>query len=94
MIKYFCDLCGKPAMESAPNLRVDFLDKSWHGAKPIAGTPSVVDGWWTPSIEAQVVFQAHDFQHNKRPHCPDIRAGCAASLLLKMSIQLEAIKQE
>lgn len=90
MVKHFCDLCGKPAMEFWPELRVDFPEQTWRGVKSEPGSIGVVDGNWTPHITARVIFEAHDTQRSVRNHNPDICAFCVAELLTKMSAGLVA----
>jgi hypothetical protein len=85
MIKHFCDLCGNPAVDAWPRLRVAFPNMEWRGTKSDPGSISNVDGTWTPYVEARVVFDAHDMPRSMRSHNPDICAPCIVELLRKMA---------
>ncbi len=86
MTKRFCDLCGKPAVDFWPKLRVDFPDQTWRGTK--SEGISCVDGTWTPHVEARLSFEVHEMPDSRqiRPHNPDLCGYCVADLLMKMSI--------
>ena len=88
MTKKFCDLCGDPAAEHLPTLRVTFPEMQWRGTKHDPGSLACVDGNWTPYVEGRMVFDAYDMPRSTRSHVPDLCCNCMASLLLKMSNSL------
>ncbi len=94
MTKIFCDLCGNPALNIWPSMRVDFPEKTWRGTK--SEGISNVDGNWTPHIKARVIFEAHDMPDSRqiRSHNPDLCGGCLANLLMQMSVDLKKRQTE
>lgn len=85
MTKNFCDLCGEPAKESPPTLRVEFPNMVWRGAKFELGHISSTDGTWVPFVEARIVFEAKDMPSNHYAFHPDLCCKCIANLLHNMA---------
>lgn len=88
MTKQFCDLCGNPALNNMPEMKVAFPEKAWSGCKTTSGNISVTEGTWTPYVSARVVFESHDTPRSVTSRCYDLCGNCIAGLLKKMAAEL------
>ena len=92
MIKHFCDLCGKPAIEQWPEMRAEFPEKAWSGSKSESGSIGCVEGRWTPYVSARIVFESHDMPQSTTNYNPDICQDCASDLLHKIANSVRRAK--
>lgn len=88
MTKPFCELCGEPAEEHRPKLKVNFPDMQWRGLKTSQGSTSS-EGTWTPYVEARFVFEGHDMPRSSFAMTPDLCSKCIADLLRKAADSLK-----
>lgn len=86
MRKEFCDLCGQPACDMWPILRVTFPELKWTGIKFDPGSVANVEGTYEPRIEARLIFDSiNASQRMTSPHRPDLCPNCIAGLLRQMA---------
>lgn len=94
MKKNFCDLCGEPALDSWPSMKVHFPNMQWRGNKTTPGSISATEGTWTPYVEARVLFDAHDMPRNTYAHDPDLCGKCIVKLLIQVANKISPIEPD
>lgn len=82
MMKPFCDVCGRPAIDP-PEFRLSLNELTWRGYRTDAGGGGC-DGEWIPQLHIRAVIYADRFRNRPKDFKPDLCRECFIAGLQKL----------